>query len=744
MIPDPEDLNALVDGMRQGLLIYQEGVVAYVNSAFRRLFNLGEDTPVAAIPALSELLQPEDAKRLLSAIAKPNPTSAKPVRILTRLNRDATQELACFIAPITWGKKTAFCLSFEPNSPEGERLFQTLLDQSPEGLLIHAEGVVQYANQWLVDALGFQSRADLIGMQVESLVCQENFQHSVTTLKGITASGKSGEKSRVGLLCRQGHPLRLEAKTHSTTWEENPAVRVTLWDASELETIQKRLEMLAEAVSQAGDLIFITDVNGVIEYVNPAFERITGYSSAEVLGETPRILNSHRKPTAYYAKMWEHIKTGQVWMGHHANRRKDGSLFEVDAVHSPIRDEQGNITHFIAVHHDITDRVSLEAQMRHSQKMEALGNMASGLAHEFNNLLQVMRGYSELAQRQAKENPKLERHLDSIQKAVDKASDLTRHLLTFTSRQEMELQWVNLNALLEEIAPVLRPLIGENVALVLKLEPGLPDTKLEPVLVEQLILNLSLNARDAMPMGGKLTLSTTRINPDQALIERHPQLKDTSCILVSVQDTGTGIPDHMVEHIFNPFFTTKRQGQGTGLGLSTAYGIVAHHKGAIEFSTQTGRGTEFRVYLPIFSADAGEDKKSSESLAARSLQTILVAEDDQGVLEFVVQVLKDEGYTVLVANDGLEALALFDAHYQAVHLVMLDVQMPRMTGPDAFRVMRKKAPTLRAIFSSGHNFDFQEFNSEPLEECVVLKKPFFQDELLYAVQTLLRQRSPSA
>lgn len=362
--------------------------------------------------------------------------------------------------------------------------------------------------------------------------------------------------------------------------------------------IEAERRRLSTAIEQTVECVIITDTEGTILYVNPAFEHVTGYTYAEVIGQNPRILKSGQHDAAFYKELWSTLRAGENWHGRFVNKKKDGTLFTVNASISPVRDDTGNIVNYVDVQRDITHELELEQQYFQGQKMEAVGRLASGVAHDFNNVLTAITGYTELMLDALDENEPSYQYLVEIQKAIDRASSLTRQLLIFSRKQAIQPQTLDLNELLRNVEKMLRRLIGEDIELRAIFDPEIGCIWADAGQLEQVIINLAVNARDAMPMGGQLTIKTADVVLDDASIREYTSLRPGSYVCLSVQDTGVGMDEDVRLHAFEPFFTTKEAGKGTGLGLATVHGIVQQCGGEIILHSQPGQGTMFEIYLP--------------------------------------------------------------------------------------------------------------------------------------------------
>jgi PAS domain S-box-containing protein len=517
----------------------------------------------------------------------------------------------------------------------------------------------------------------------------------------------------------------------------------TYMDISDRKRAEESSIRLATAVEQAAEAIMITDASGSIVYVNPAFERRTGYTSKEAIGQNPRFLKSGRQDDEFYRHMWRVLASGGVWRGDFVNKRKDGTLFEEHAAISGVRDSSGRVTSYVAVKHDITNERLLQQQLFRSQKMEAVGTLAAGVAHDFNNLLGVIKGHGELMGRHFPEAHPARGRLDEILKAADRAAALTHQLLAFSRKQVLNPRVLQLNGVVSDVQKMLARLIGEDVALVMRLDPGLGSVRADAGQISQVIMNLAVNARDAMPDGGTLTIETSNAELDDAYAARHSPVKAGRYVLLAVSDTGHGMDAEVQAHLFEPFFTTKEPGKGTGLGLSTAYGIVKQSDGYIWVYSEVGVGTTFKVYLPRVDAEPEAKPKEEAVPLAPGSETVLLVEDDQGLRKLLRETLEANGYTVLVARDAREAVGAAAAHDGPIQLLVTDVIMPGLSGSKLADEMVRTRPEVKVLYISGY-----------MEEAVVthgafgpgtafLAKPFSSKALLQKIAELLgRERSP--
>jgi PAS domain S-box-containing protein len=408
---------------------------------------------------------------------------------------------------------------------------------------------------------------------------------------------------------------------------------------------------------------------------------------------------------------------------------------------NPICDSDNRLLRVIGIIQDTTERVRLEEQLRQAQKMEAIGQLAGGVAHDFNNLLTVINGYSSLLLNKLPTEDRSRSALKHIQDAGERATALTRQLLAFSRKQILEPRVVDLNEILGEIESMLRRLIGEDIALITLLMAKNSRVKVDPHQIEQVVLNLAINARDAMPHGGKLTLETRNVVLDEAYCRLHSEVKPGFYIRLAMTDTGEGIPPAVRDRIFEPFFTTKVAGKGTGLGLATVFGIVKQSEGHIKVYSEVGVGTCFKVYLPVIGETKVDPAKSPAPLAAEGSETVLLVEDDEAVRKIARLALEEHGYQVLEAEDGAQALALVQEQADSIQLLLTDVVMPNLGGSSLVQHLHNQLPALKTLYMSGYTDDAVVRHSILHDECAFINKPFSPLALAQKVREVLDTQS---
>ena len=508
-------------------------------------------------------------------------------------------------------------------------------------------------------------------------------------------------------------------------------------DVTERRKATEALARLGMAVEQASETVIITDPDGTIQYVNPAFERLSGYSKEEVNGRNSTILQSGEHDESFYREMWSVIAGGKVWAGHIINRKKDGSLYEEDATISPVRDSSGNVVSYVSVMRDVTQLQSLEKQLKMAQKMEAVGTLAGGIAHDFNNVLTVILGFGELLKLRIADDPKAVSDVDEIIRGAERASVLTRQLLTFARRQVIDPVNLDLNLLVTDLDKLLRKVIREDIRIRTTLAEKMPTIRADQGQVEQVLMNLSLNARDAMPGGGQLLVETQEEWVDEEYVKQYPYMKAGRYAVLSVSDTGIGMDEGTRDRIFEPFFTTKGPDKGTGLGLAVVYGVVKQHNGFIHVYSEPGKGTTFRIYFPAVDVPPDLNVVVTREVFRGGSETILLAEDNESVRHLAEQTLITQGYRLLTARDGEEAVDIFRRHGKEIAIVVLDMVMPKMGGKQAYDEMIATNPGLKAIFMSGYSADAIHDSFVLHPGVTFLQKPFAPGSLARAVREVL-------
>ena len=507
---------------------------------------------------------------------------------------------------------------------------------------------------------------------------------------------------------------------------------------------EQALRLLNQAVEQSPVSVVITDASGSIQYVNPKFSQVTGYSAAEAIGQNPRILQSGEQSPAFYRKMWDALSTGQEWRGEFHNKKKNGELYWELASIAGVKDQAGNITHYVAVKEDITERKQLEEEHLRQERLASVGQLAAGIAHDFNNILAAIGLYSEIVGRSKELSDGNKKRMGVINQQVWHASRLIGQILDFSRQSVLQRHPLNLQSLLEEQVNLLQRTLPENIAIELQCEPGEYTVEGDPTRIQQVLTNLAVNARDAMPNGGRLTITLDRLAAEPDQLPWQPTTSAKTYIRLNVTDTGTGIPPQNLPHIFDPFFTTKAPGEGTGLGLAQIHGIVGQHHGYIDVESQMGVGSSFTVYLPALeiALDAAPAQDDS-SVHQGQGQVLLVVEDEATLRAAMLTILEQWNYRVLEAANGKEALAVLEAHRGQIDLVLSDMVMPDMGGIALFQTLRQNGWALPMILISGHPLDRVNDELKELGVAACFTKPPDLNKLVGTIAQTLAARSPA-
>jgi PAS domain S-box-containing protein len=512
------------------------------------------------------------------------------------------------------------------------------------------------------------------------------------------------------------------------------------------EEVSKYTRQLQTLSENAPFGMVMVDKDGIFKYVNPKFTELLGYD----LKDIPNGRTWFRK--AYPDPTYRHhvISTWTDDLAGFNSRNMSPRTFTVTC-----KDGTEKIINFMPVQletgeslvacEDITElkraeeeKAVLQEQLRQSQKVEAIGRLAGGIAHDFNNLLTVIKGYSELSRVGLKEGDTLRGNIDEIQNAAERAASLTRQLLAFSRRQIMEMKVLDLNTLLRDLEKMLRRIISENIEMVIQLAEDLGWVRADVGQIEQVILNLVVNAKDSMPSGGKLTIETANVELDESYARSHVDVKPGPHVMLSVSDTGAGMTPEVRERIFEPFFTTKETGKGTGLGLSTAYGIVKQSKGHIWVYSVQGKGTAFKIYLPSVDEPLEEiGKEVLKKELPRGNETILIVEDDEEVRKLAAKILEKQGYTILETFNGDDALVACERSRSPIHLMLADVVMPGMSGSELAKLLKPLYPEIKILYMSGYTDDAIVHHGILEQGVDYIQKPFAMEGLATKVREVL-------
>ncbi|MFZ0819688.1 MAG: PAS domain S-box protein, partial [Candidatus Acidiferrales bacterium] len=521
------------------------------------------------------------------------------------------------------------------------------------------------------------------------------------------------------------------------------------WQLNRIRRQMHQSQELFHLITQnADDLIAVVDVQGRRLYNSPSYEKRLGYTPSE-LQNTPALDQIHPDDIAQVqAAAQEALQSGVGRRVEYRFKHKDGTWRNLESTASVVQNEKGTAELLVIVNRDVTDRKKAEEsirqrddRLRQVQKMEAVGRLSGGVAHDFNNLLSVIIGYAEILEEQLKEDNRMIKNVAEIKKAGQRAAGLTRQLLAFSRQQVLQPKILDANVVVGDMGRMLRRLIGEDIELSITLEPALGKIKVDQSQLEQIIMNLAVNARDAMPWGGKLTIETSNDELEEAFCTSMGyNVLPGRYVKLTVSDTGTGMTAETQAHIFEPFFTTKEKGKGTGLGLATVYGVVKQSGGYVWVASILGEGTTFKILLPeVVEPLSVSAVASPEKSAATTSETVLLVEDEDAIRNLIANQLTSGGFRVLTAANGLHALRVAGAFQEKIHLMITDVVMPGMNGADLAKELSKSRPEMRILFMTGY-IEFRPKDQANLpSEAQILSKPFSNKALLAKVSEILAQ-----
>ena len=636
---------------------------------------------------------------------------------------------------------------------EREEYFRALFERAPSAYQsLDPEGVILDVNEAWLALLEVESREEVVGQHMSSfleasqlVLMQERFPHFKRT-------GRLQDAEFI--LCRRGGSMvtvtvdgRIERDVDGSMIRTH-CVLHDITDRKQAEVaLQKSEERLRRALAEREqlqserdrlfemgiDLICVADMDGRLVQVNPAWTRVLGWSEDELLDRPwPELLHPDDQKATTRALL--DLGAGQPVEGHVSRfQHREGSWRWISwNVHADLEARQ-----LLASGRDVTDRLSLEEQLRQAQKMEAVGQLAGGVAHDFNNLLQVINGYTELVMTGLTEGDDNRRCLDEVQRAGRKASDLVTQLLTFSRRQVITPEVMDLNLMVAENTALMAGTLGERIELIWEPAADLARINADRNQIEQVMMNLCINARDAMPDGGRLTLSTENVAFAAEDCRCRSWAQEGRFVKLAISDTGVGLSPDMMTHIWEPFYTTKDPGKGTGLGLSTVYGIVSQHGGMVNVTSRLEAGAIFEVYLPRVDAEPNVLPRPAKATMAGGHETVLVVDDNPQVRDLVCVMLRRVGYTVLSAVDGETALELLDERGQEVDLALLDVVMHGMGGPEVYARTTERFPHLKYLFASGYSREGMDSDRVLDGGLALIQKPFEAPELMARVRAVL-------
>jgi two-component system, cell cycle sensor histidine kinase and response regulator CckA len=615
--------------------------------------------------------------------------------------------------------------------------YRLLFDANPLPLWVFDRETLAFlaVNESAIRHYGF-SRDEFLNMTIRDIRPPED----VPALLDAVANPHGGLSRPEPWIHRKkdGTLIDVEITSHGLPFRGRSAELILAHDVTDQRRSEEALRQSEERFAKAFrssplPITISTRAEGRYLDVNDAFLKMMGYSRAEVVGHTSSELKFWLEPEGRAAMIRQLAERGEVTRLEAKIRTQTGDIRLAEISAELIELDRNACV--LAITHDVTERRRLEEQLRQAQKMEAVGRLAGGIAHDFNNMLSVVIGYADLLQERVESGP-ARKGLDEIKKAADRAASLTRQLLAFSRRQVLSPRILDLNSIIDNLSKMLRHMIGEDIELVLVPGASLGHVKADPIQVEHAIMNLAVNARDAMPHGGKLIVATTNAELDETKTPHHPSVRSGSYVLLAVSDTGCGMSEETMRHIFEPFYTTKGPGQGTGLGLPMVYGFVNQSGGYVWVYSELGKGTTFKLFLPRIDEPVTVEQVVVEQTIARGSETVLLVEDEEPLRFLATTVLEDSGYTVHCAPDAQEATKRVQ-ELGHIDLLVTDVVMPGQSGSELAALLRRRWPNLKTLYISGYTGDLITQQGVLETGADLLEKPFTKKSLLKRVRAVL-------
>ena len=626
---------------------------------------------------------------------------------------------------------------------ESESKFRGLAEKSLVGMYLLQGGLFRYVNAELAKMFGYEVDEIINRMGPKDVVYYEDYPAVEEKMRQRLSGELQSLRHEFRVKTKSGEVRHNEVYSSRTLYQGKPAIVGTALDITDRMKSEEELRRLSIAIEQAAEEIIITDSNWIIQYVNPAFESITGYSRSEAIGKTPGFLRSDVHKPDFYKELNDTINNGKVWQGRIVNRRKDGRLIHEDTTISPLVTSIGKLMGYVTLKRDITETVVLEAHLRQSHKMEAVGTLAGGIAHDFNNILSAILGYAELSKAKTKDSS-IYPYLEQIIKAGLRSRDLVRQILTFSRRHDQEKKPVSVVPIVKEALKLLRSSIPATVEIRQRYNAPQDTILGDPTQIHQIVMNLCTNAVHAMRnKDAILEVTLGRHDVSAPFSTYGPDLKDGPYLQITVKDNGEGIDPAVKDKIFDPFFTTKGQGEGTGLGLSVVYGIVKDHGGGIAVESQTGAGTVFTIYLPLIVMDEKRPEEKSE-FSPKGTGRILYVDDEEPIAAMAREWLASAGYDVTIRLGGHDALEAFQEHPEQYDLVVTDMTMPNMTGATLAMEILKVRPDLPIILTTGFSEQIDAEEAKRIGIREFLMKPFSLHDLARTIKKILDQRNAVA
>jgi PAS domain S-box-containing protein len=640
-------------------------------------------------------------------------------------------------------------------------LSNDLLEALPDAIVaVDHDGAIVQVNSLARELFGYDP-GELIGQKVELLVAESyrgKHHHHRENYAEAPKTRRMGAELDLYGRRRNGSEFPVEVSLSPISTQKGAFVLSAIRDISDRKRIAEELRRaneelhrrtaeqlgeyrsrLASIIDSSEDAILSKDLNGIITSWNRGAERIYGYTAEEIVGKNISLLTPADRPDEI-SEILKKIARGESTEHYESVRvTKEGRLLNVSISVSPLHDAAGKIVGASAIARDITSQKRAEGQLRQAQKMEAIGRLAGGVAHDFNNVLAIINACREFLRDRIDSTADASLYVDNIKKATERGALLTKQLLAFSRTSAVQPRILDLNERLKDITKLLRPLMGDDVEILVASKSPTAIVEADPGQLDQIVVNLAVNARDAMPRGGKFILETGAVRFDEAFADQRQTMPAGKYVQLTASDTGIGMDEATISRIFEPFFTTKEVGKGTGLGLATVYGIVKQSGGHILVYSEPGQGTTFKIYLPNADHKVGTGSKAEAETVSpkREGTTILLVEDDEIMRGLTRQLLQEHGYTVFEANDGKTALEWVQSHRGSIDLLLTDVVMRRMSGPELVDRLNATHPTLKVVYMSGYTGELMAERDVLKRGITLLEKPFTRTTLLNTIHTTL-------
>ncbi len=754
MIQSEQKYRQLVSNLLVGVYIIQDKVIVFCNKVFAKIYGYENASDMIG-KELKELVAPEDYEKVLNEsnlrYSGKKLISHYNIKIVRRDGERRDVEIQSSLI-LYQGKKSiqgtimdiTERLQATEKLIESEKRYRQLFDFLPYGgEVLDTEGYIIDCSPATCKMLGYEPQ-EMIGQHISKFIDKQARQQFMT-LFPLILSGRS-VNAEINMINKQGTRLRV-LRAAQPIFDKHPnkisKIIALNIDITERVKAEEQLSRLATVVEQTFEAICIMNKDGFIIYANSAFYNMTGYKEEEIINKPYSLLENKEQDKDFYRNMWDTITEGNTWQGTIVNRHKNGRLYYERALIFPIFNVDKEITNYVKIAIDITEEKRREELLKQSQKMEAVGTLAGGIAHDFNNLLTIINGRIQLMMMNNENDEKLSNNLDIVLKTGKRAEKLVSQLLAYSRKQMFEPKNICINEVMDDLEKMLRRLIPENIKIETDLALNLPPIKADPYQLEQILINLCINARDAILAkkdnpDKRITIRTELTMIDKKTVANYEFLSEGYYVVISVSDTGTGFDTSVKERLFDPFFTTKEVGKGTGLGLATVYGIVKQNSANIIPKSNPGEGSTFSIFWPITEGEKvsfSKEEKSNKDL--RGEGTVFVVEDDPMVREFTVEILKKSGYTVYQFENGAEVFEHISKNKPQIDVLVTDVIMPELGGTELVDKIKEFIPSERIILVSGYFYNQLLSDNEVTPDTRFLHKPFTMNELLTEVKIII-------